>query len=370
MNINTYAYMKEHDFSGEDILNFLKISHPKQPMDKVFEGRKIFLKGLNIDYTIEFDSNFYLVTKKFNGYTYKEWHSYDGFIIHKETAFNIEDDTISFEQIYNRHNPRNITRSMSLIRNGESKRDASFQKYVNRHRMSTSNEVYTAIKSGNGIKRNRIISDSRNYVISNYQDFVDESTGTPVLGGIKSICSLYPPSIFTYTAPVTNPDQISELDDYETPVVKIKGAFLDRATKKELVNYELLVIKTKSIFEAVISFLDSNGKNSYLTVFPADGHYLFPSDLTTMIEHFQSIGFLEYPGLLPVEESIIKELKKIKKDMATKAFSEGYEDTFESTISSEDDYEHVSLKIYESLRAYRDKALEALKEKEEQVPKI
>ena len=86
------------------------------------------------------------------------------------------------------------------------------------------------------------------------ESFVDETTGTPYLGNIRSICSVYQPTIFTYTAPVTSPDQISELSDYDNPVIKISGYFKKSKADDNSLDYELLILKTKRLFEALFSY--------------------------------------------------------------------------------------------------------------------
>ena len=345
-------YIKEHNLSSKEILNLLGITSIEDNLQSTIEGKTIKLRGIHTNYEIVFDGNFYVVTKYFGDFMYREWHGYDGFVMHKQTTFNVDNEQIIFEQLYDDHKPEQLSRYLTLNKPGDVNGRPSFRKYMNIGRMFGSSESYVEVNTNNSSRRHRVIRDQNNYIISNYRAVKEDTS----VAQIASICSVNRPSILSYTMPVTNPDQLSELSDIKCPVVKIAGEFTnvnpldDVRVKPPKVHYQLMIEKNKNRVEAFLTLDGIFGKETHFCACPSVGTSLLAEDIDALMEQFSKSGFYRYSDIFPLEATIVEELYSIKEGIVNDSVT----DDLDSLLAQDSNYEKTIVGAYNNIRAIYD----------------
>ncbi len=365
---NVLQYIKEHNLSSKEILNLLDITSIEDNLQCTIEGKSIKINGIHTDYDIVFEGDFYLVTKKFSDFMYREWRGYDGFIMHKQSSFNIANENLVFEQIYNEHKPEELIRYISLIKPGDREGRPAYRKYINVGRMFGASESYVETNTTNDSKRHRIIRDQNNYIISNYHASNEETLASEM----ASTCSIKRPSILSYTMPVANPDQLSELADIKCPVIKISGSFVGINPLEDVrkispkLQYQLMIEKNKNRLEAFLSLEGSLGRETRFCVCPGEGDILLAEDIDAIMEQFSKSGFFECGDVFPLEATLVAELNSIKEDVINTSVT----DELDELLLQDFNYEKTMVEAYRNIRDVYGKVVELSHKETEQMKKV
>ena len=366
-SIQTINFFKEHKFSGQKILESLKIPSSKKDYRVSYDlpNKTIYLTSEGTDYKITFFKDSYIVLKKFPTYEIVEHRFKDSSIMREEVIYSIGEDTLTFEQINNSTQPNEIYRSIYLHEKGAERNNPSLIKTVVYHPDTNYLETYTSIKKAFATtSKHRFRIGRNNIILCNTDHSLVFYNGRNIVGKTITTCSTFGEEI---NAVINAPDifEITELSNYCLPSIMIDGSFIDVPSSDDPDNesnelkYRFFLYKTNGSLEIGISFGTINEEpQGYVRSYPTDSkEYITVKDIDILMNKMREEDFLDLPADYPIIERVIIELIRLKIDLYRNTLApEKGVDFFDFNLVTPDDFNHMSLNIYEHLARYHEEA--------------
>ena len=366
-SIHTINFFNEHKYSGQKILESLKIpnSNINYQVSYDLPNNTIYITGDRTDYKITFFKDSYMVLKKFPTYEIVEHRFRDCSIMREEVIYSIGEDTLTFEQINNSSQPDEVYRSIYLHEKGAERNKPSLIKSVAYHPDTNYLESYTSIKKAFATtSKHRFRIGRNNIILCNTDHSLVFYNGRNIVGKTITTCSTDGEEA---NVVINSPDlyEIMEVSNYCLPSIMIDGSFIDVPNSDDPDNesnelkYRFFLYKTNGSLEIGISFGTINEEpQGYVRSYPTNSkEYINIKDIDTLINKMKEEKFLDFPVDYPIAERIMSELIQLKIDLYKNTLApEQSIDFFDFNLPSSDDFNHMCFHIYEHLDRYYEEA--------------
>ena len=354
---DTLEFIKSFNLKPSEILDILKMPPYHGELTTEIKGDTIFLKGEHFDCNISFLDNSYVIIRRYPDYTCYEFRNNNDEVNKKITEFYIDEERLSIAQTFT-DDPEEIIRCMVLAERKGNK--VKYKRAVYSYDELNASESYKAMKTEQGTRVHRIVRDDDNVILTTSYNFTEPLYREPVVGQIASTVSVLPPAIVQYFNPVTVPDQMDKVSDYENPVVIVSGTFTDLSSLnsegeiEKRLGYELLMIKRIEDFQIALTLNESGTKNEYIISCPCLGDVITPDTIDRLIQFLHTTEFLaDHSKDFPLEKRILAELINVKRDIIKQtSITEFDVDFLECSLNQPVSYEELAMEFYENLQNY------------------